>query len=93
MACSHGNDIPAPHVLVHRCSATRVTTYHYTNQYASRLTPPCVMAPCVQVLAELDPEADAELGLPDMVGQYHSIYPLEDVAQVGAWPRQRVVRP
>jgi len=36
-----------------------------------------------QVLAELDPEADAELGLPDMVGQYHSIYPLEDVAQVG----------
>ena len=36
----------------------------------------------LQVLAELDPEADAELGLPEMVGQYHSIYPLEDVAQV-----------
>ncbi len=36
----------------------------------------------MQVLAELDPEADAELGLPDMVGQYHCIYPLEDVAQV-----------
>jgi hypothetical protein len=35
-----------------------------------------------KVSAELDPEADAELGLPDMVGQYHSIYPLEDVAQV-----------
>ena len=35
-----------------------------------------------QVLAELDPEADAQLGLPDMLGQYHSIYPLEDVAQV-----------
>ena len=43
----------------------------------------CDSASWVQVLAELDPEADAELGLPDTVGQYHSIYPLEDVAQVG----------
>lgn len=33
-----------------------------------------------QVAAQLDPETDAELGLPDMVGGYHSIYPLEDSA-------------
>ena len=48
----------------------------------SALSTPAALGLLAQVLAELDPEADAELGLPDMVGQYHSIYPLEDVAQV-----------
>ena len=34
----------------------------------------------LQVAAQLNPDTDAELGLPDMVGAYHSIYPLEDTA-------------
>jgi hypothetical protein len=38
------------------------------------------------VAAQLNPDVDGELGLPDMLQQYHTLYPLEDMAAAGEQP-------
>lgn len=74
--CARDQSLPNP-AHNSRSPATGTT---FSEAYILAPRPPINITASLQVAAQLNPDTDAELGLPDMVGYYHSIYPLEDVA-------------